>query len=513
MARYKHYDYGQTKLLPVSFERQILPGTFEYTLNRVIDERIDLAVFEARYANDEGGAPAYDPAILLKIVLYAYSKGITSSREIARLCRENVVFMALSADSQPHFTTIAAFISSLEPEVVSVFRDVLLVCDELGLIGREMFAVDGVKLPSNAAKEWSGTRADFAKKIDKMEQAIEHLVKRHREVDAAGEQESLRAARQRQIETLEAAVDKVRGFLRCHEDKVGPSGRVKKSNLTDNDSAKMKTSKGVIQGYDGLAVVDGKHQVVVHAAAYGEAQEHGLLIPMLERTRESFRALELDQDVLEGAVLAADAGFATEANAKYLFQTGVDGYLADTLFRKRDPRFATAERHKPVTEQDPSRRFGPEDFSFDAQQLTCTCPAGKRLYRNGSNVLINGYRGVKFRGAKRDCRACPLRRRCLKDPEHTVTRQVVFFLGRAKGKPETYSARMKRKIDTEQGRYQYGRRLGTAEPVFANICSAHRLRRFSLRGNKKVNTQWLLYCLVHNLGKVHRYGECGRSMQ
>lgn len=89
----------------------------------------------------------------------------------------------------------------------------------------------------------------------------------------------------------------------------------------------------------------------------------------------------------------------------------------------------------------------------------------------------------------------------------------MFFLGRAKGKPETYSARMKRKIDTEQGRYQYGRRLGTAEPVFANICSAHRLRRFSLRGKKKVNTQWLLYCLVHNLGKVHRYGECGRSMQ
>ena len=95
MARFKHYDYRQTKMLPVSFDRQILPGTFEHTLNRLIDEEIDLTVFEERYNNDEGGAPAYDPAILLKIILFAYAKGITSSREIAKLCRENVVFMAV----------------------------------------------------------------------------------------------------------------------------------------------------------------------------------------------------------------------------------------------------------------------------------------------------------------------------------------------------------------------------------------------------------------------------------
>jgi transposase len=507
MARYKSHDYGQMRLLPVSFERQILPGTFEYTLNKLIDEDIDLSVFEARYCNDETGAPAYDPALLLKIILYAYSKGVTSSREIAQLCRDNVMFMALSADTAPHFTTIADFIARLEAEIVSVFRDVLLVCDEVGLIGREMFAVDGVKLPSNASKEWSGTKADFAKKAQKMERAIAHLLARHREVDAAGEDERLRAARVKQIETLQAAVEKVRGFLRCREDKLGPSGRIKKSNLTDNESAKMKTSKGVIQGYAGVAMVDAKHQVVVHAEAFGEAQEHGLLIPMLEGTRETFRELELADDVLEQAVVAADAGYCNEANAKYLFETGIDGYLADTLFRKRDPRFASAERHKPETEADPKRPFRPEDFQVAADHSFCVCPAGKRLYRNGANVVINGYRGVKFQGAKRDCGPCALRHRCLKHPERTPTRQFVYFQGRAPGKPETYSAKMKRKIDTEQGRYHYGRRLGTVEPVFANLCSVHKLKRFGLRGKRKVNTQWLLYCLVHNIGKVQRYGK------
>lgn len=168
MARYKHYDYTQMKMLPISFDRQILPGTFEHTLSYLIDEKIDLSVFEARYKNDDGGAPAYDPAILLKIILFAYSKGIIYSRRIEQLCRENVVCMALSADTVPHFTTIAAFVSSLSTEITEIFRNILLVCGEAGLIGKEMFAIDGVKLPSNAPKEWSGTKADLKKKAQKM---------------------------------------------------------------------------------------------------------------------------------------------------------------------------------------------------------------------------------------------------------------------------------------------------------------------------------------------------------
>ena len=512
MARYKHYDYSQMKLLPVSFDKQILPGTFEYTLNELIDNEIDLKVFEDRYRNDETGAPAYDPAILLKIILYAYSRGITQSREIARLCQENIVFMALSADTTPHFTTIAAFISTLEHEIVSIYRDVLLICDEAGLIGREMFAIDGVKLPSNASKEWSGTRADFEKKVKKMERAITYLVKRHRAADEADDSGSLKAARVKQIKTLKASVAKVKGFLKERPDKLGTAGRVVKSNITDNDSAKIKTGKGVIQGYDAMAVVDAKHQVIVGAQAFGAGQEHGLFIPMLEHTRESFNALG-DHDVLKGAALLADSGMHSATNLEYLFENGIDGYVADTQFRKRDPRFATATRHRPRRPDEPWARptarglFTPKDFQLDQEHRFCICPAGKRLYRNGANVRIRGNLGVKFRSAKCDCTCCPLRERCLRNPQKTQTRQVVFFLGRE----QTPTARMKRKIDTDQGRHLYSKRLGIVEPVFANINSAHRLRRFSLRGRPKVNAQWQLFCLVHNISKIQRYGKRKRS--
>jgi transposase len=159
MARYKAYSYDQMSLVAVSFERQILPRTFEHTLAYLIENEFDLSVFEHRYCDDETGRPAYDPALLLKIILYAYSRGIVSSREIERCCRENIIFMALSAETCPHHTTLASFVRRLEDEITALFRNVLMICDAQGLIGREMFAIDGCKLPSNASKSWSGTMA------------------------------------------------------------------------------------------------------------------------------------------------------------------------------------------------------------------------------------------------------------------------------------------------------------------------------------------------------------------
>src|SRR5215467_6634764 len=288
MARYKDYSYEQTKLIPIAFSQQILPGTFEYTLNYLIDKEFDLTVFEQRYHNDETGAPAYDPAILLKIVLYGYSRGMMSSRQIERCCRDNIIFMALSADSHPHFTTIADFISSSSEQIIELFRDVLLICNEMGLIGREMFAVDGCKLPSNASKEWSGTKGELQKKREKMEQAVRYLVDKHKEMDSNSDADSMVERERKQIETLLARVKKLKSWLKENQEKIGKSGSPRKSNLTDNESAKMKSSHGVIQGYDGVATVDSKHQVVVHAEAFGQPQEHELLKPMIEGVRENF---------------------------------------------------------------------------------------------------------------------------------------------------------------------------------------------------------------------------------
>ena len=141
--RLKPYDTSQNLLLPINLAEQLVPGTFEHTLNYLVDHEIDTSIFHEHYNNEQTGRLAYDPAMLLKVVLFAYSRGITSSRKIEKACRENVVFMALSADSQPHFTTIADFISRMYRPVGELFLQILMVCDPLDLIGKDMFAIDG----------------------------------------------------------------------------------------------------------------------------------------------------------------------------------------------------------------------------------------------------------------------------------------------------------------------------------------------------------------------------------
>ncbi len=114
MARYKIVDRSP-KFLPVVLDSQLMAGSFEYALDYLIDNELDLSCLDARYNNDDTGAPAYSPAVMLKIVLLAYSRGMVSSRAIERACRENVLFMAISGDSAPQFTTIAKSCVNLDP--------------------------------------------------------------------------------------------------------------------------------------------------------------------------------------------------------------------------------------------------------------------------------------------------------------------------------------------------------------------------------------------------------------
>ena len=130
MARYKYIDTNP-RFLPVDLARQLLPGTFEHALNHLLDHAIDLSSFDGRFRNDETGATAYPPAMLLKVVLFAYSQGIVSSRGIERVCREQVTFIALCGDTSPHFTTIAHFVSTLGEDIARVFAAVVAICDAL----------------------------------------------------------------------------------------------------------------------------------------------------------------------------------------------------------------------------------------------------------------------------------------------------------------------------------------------------------------------------------------------
>jgi len=176
MAKYKSYDYSQGVLIPVSLEEQLMPGTIEFAIHTLVETRVNTSIFDSRYGNDETGRLAYDPKILLKVILFGYSRGLISSRQIERACKENVTFMALSCGQQPDHSTIAGFASSMKEEIKPMFRDVLWVCEEEELLGGTLFALDGCKLPSNASKEWSGTIGDLTRKKERIEKKVRSLV-------------------------------------------------------------------------------------------------------------------------------------------------------------------------------------------------------------------------------------------------------------------------------------------------------------------------------------------------
>ena len=179
-----------------------------------------------------------------------------SSRAIARLCEDHVTFIALCRARTPHFTTIAAFVSTLGADIAHVFAAVLAVCDQQGLIGREMFAIDGVKLPSNASKRRSGTRADFERQAATLEAAAATMLARHRTADdtedrprpeppdGGGTPRTREASR---LARLERDAAQLRTWLAAHpDDRRSTKGAVRLSNRTDLDSAKLATGKGVI---------------------------------------------------------------------------------------------------------------------------------------------------------------------------------------------------------------------------------------------------------------------------
>lgn len=505
MARYKPVDLSP-RFLAVDLEKQLLPGSFAHAVHHLLDHDFDLSGFDVRYRNDATGATAYPPGMLLKIILCAYAEGVVSSRGIERLCREHVTFIALSGDTAPHFTTLAAFVSGLGDDVARLFAQVLYLCDRQGLIGRTMFAIDGVKLPSNAAKAKSGTRADFIRQADKLEAAAQSMLARHRENDTLPAEPALAEKSTRRIERLNKEAAQLRHWLTEHpHDRTGRKGSIRKSNRTDNESAKMATAKGVIQGYCGVAAVDEAHQIIVEAQAHGTGSEQELLLPVIKATE----ALRTEQ-----TLITADAGYHSETNLKSLAEENIPALIADNGMRKRDERFKDQAKYKALP--DPlydkahpkrnARTYRPSDFTYDPNTGTCICPAGKPLYQNGSNCLHNGYLSTKFSGTLRDCVPCDQRKHCLRTPEKTKVRQVSFFRGKADVTKANYIDLMKQALDSEEGRRRYGQRFATVEPVFANIRHNKRLNRFTLRGQKKVDTQWKLFCLVHNIEKLAHHG-------
>ena len=390
----------------------------------------------------------------------------------------------------------------MKDEIRNIFTNILLVCNEMDLLGGTEFALDGCKMSSNASKEFSGTFSDLEKKKQKIEATIDFLVKKQINSDEFELNEKNRSFKNTEdirIDRLKIKSEKIEQFLQENSPKMKSRKGESQSNITDNESAKMKTSHGVIQGYNGMVLVDAKNQIVVQAEAYGSGHEHELLKPMIEGAKKNAETIGLKNDYYKGKRIIADTGSFKEENLEYLSSEKIDAYIPDQQFRKRDHRFSTAERHK--HKNGSGKLFTKEDFTYNKSNDTFICPAGK-IIKYSRDQKFGNTEGRRYISSRSNCYECELRNKCVRsDKTRYRTLYVIkkFFY-------RNFSDEMRSKIDTEEGRNIYSRRMGIVDPVFGNIRGCKRLDKFTLRTKNKVNIQWVLYTIVHNIEKITKYG-------
>jgi len=207
----------------------------------------------------------------------------------------------------------------------------------------------------------------------------------------------------------------------------------------------MTTSKGTIQGYNGIVINDDKHQIILQAEVWGSVWEQQTLAPAIEQLEKQLTALGTPDD-LESAMFTADSGFHSENNLKFMSNTGLDVYIADTAFRSRNPLFKTSETYHSEKEKRRLKRskgrsklFTSKDFIYDPSTMSCRCPAGKSLWISCKQVESEGRQYIRFAGHLHDCKACSLQEQCMRSPPKERGRQVQFRHDSAPGQDHELS--------------------------------------------------------------------------
>lgn len=277
----------------------------------------------------------------------------------------------------------------------------------------------------------------------------------------------------------------------------------------------ITTSKGTIQGYNGVASVDKKHQIIIDAQAFGSGQEQHTLKPVMETIKDRYSRLGISQNIYQdGIVVTADTGFANEANNQYLHENNINAYIPDNRFRSRDPKFANqktkyGQRKTHLKKSKIVNVIPASDFAFDPVSKSCTCPSGESMWVKNEGIDKRGNYKIFFEGRLTKCRDCSLKRKCMTNPESADTRkghgrQVSFILENKRA--PNFTDWMKHRVDSDKGKLIYSHRMSVVEPVFGNIGTNKGLNRFSLRSKEKVQGQWKLFCMVHNIEKLMNYG-------
>jgi transposase len=430
-------------------------------LVRVIGEvvgALDLGELYSRYS--EAGRGFYDPAMMIRVLFFAYCEGETASREIAKKIRYDIRYQYFAGSLRPDFRTVNRFRLDNLDLLGGYFARIVAICQEAGLVDLSLVALDGTKMRASASRRRTLGRKELAKLAKEFEGRLRQ--------DAEREDEETE-----QFSKQSQAVSWNGEFRKRLKEAIGrlTEGEQEKVNLTDPDAKFMKTSEGSIRPcYNSQVAVD-KNQIILSADVSDNAKDSPNFEPLIEQVQ---RTVEGDM----GRVVA-DGGYYSAGNLKYATEAGLDIYIPVT--------------NAAVPQEDGFER---EAFTYDESSDGYRCPAGNVLFYkyslNEKGVIVKIY-GASIR----QCRACSLKPKCTK----TRFRKLRI--------PEVYNQvlEMRRKLSSPEGRRIYERRKAMVEPVFGNMKFNLGFGRFHLRTLAKVKGEFFLMCIAHNLKKLCNHWE------
>lgn len=466
MKVFKEYRQDQNFLLPPSLD-EFVPEDHEVRIISEVVDTLDLSSLFGRY--EGGGAPAYHPAMMLKVIVYAYSVGIYSSRRIAQELKTDTAFMFLSGLQAPDFRTICLFRSQHAAILPELFVEAVRLCASLGMVGLGHIAFDGTKLKANASLRQIRDRDGLEKEVEHIKEQVKQMIEASTRIDEIEEQEfpdgdgSEIAKELRKKEYRLKKLQEAREVL--HREKL------ERVNVTDPESRLMQDNRRVIQpSYNGQIAVDEKDQVIVAADISQSTTDHHEFRRMVEQVEQNLGALPEEA--------SADAGYASYENLEYAQHKRLDAYIPDNFFEALEKK------------EKAEKRYHKSNFRYDQTRDVYICPEGKNLRRYQEMKRQGKPPLIIYRGES--CRGCAVKKECTRGPARRITRD-----GR-----ESLLEAMREKLRSEEGREIYKKRLYTVEPVLGDMKWNRRRLMMSLRGVEKVRGEFLLMCLVNNVKKI-----------
>jgi len=365
---FRRYDPGQSFLMPPSLDDWLPQDHTARFVAEVVDELLDLSVVYDSYV-EASGAPPYDPAMMLKLLLYAYSTGVTSSREMERRCHLDVAFRWLSANSAPDYRSIARFRRRHLVALDDLFIQVLVLCSEAGLVTLGRVALDGTKLRASASRRKAMSYGRLGPRIEQLEAEVAAILADAEATDLAEDEEfgedrrgdevppelarresrlaKLRAAKESiEAEAAQKAADKAAGKAKKNgsdDDGVAeaaataaagatPAEQTQRS-FTDPQARMMKTVDGFHYAYNAQAVVDEHSQVVLAADITDQAADVGQLLPMIDAATGSLADAGI---AAAPTMFLADAGYCSQDNLQAVADAEIDAVIATGRIRRNE---------------------------------------------------------------------------------------------------------------------------------------------------------------------------------